>query len=152
MSRFKNYLESILVSLGLGILVSLLLRGSFNYDDLVKPPLAPPQILFPIVWTILYTLMGISYGVLKEKRLNTNEIRSVYYSQLFVNLIWPLIFFGLELRGIALIIIVVLVLLVIRMIIEFYNKNKLAGLLQVPYLVWLIFATYLKYQAYILNR
>jgi tryptophan-rich sensory protein len=152
MTRVKLYVQSILIPLGLGILVSLLLKESFNYDELIKPSIAPPSILFPIVWTIMYTLMGISYAILEEKGLNTTKVRKIYYGQLLMNLIWPIVFFGLQLRGVALMIIAVLVYLVLLMIKIFYHRNQLAGLLQIPYLLWLLFATYLNYQAYILNR
>ena len=151
MTKVKMYLQSILIPLGLGIIVSIFLKDSFDYDNLIKPTLAPPGWIFPIVWTILYSLMGISYAILKSKGMNTEEVSSIYGRQLFVNLLWPIFFFGLEQRGIALIFILVLVLLVIKMISIFYEKDQLAGLLQIPYLLWILFATYLNYQAFILN-
>lgn len=92
MSKIRLYLESIAIPLGLGILVSLVLKDSFNYDSLIKPNFAPPAILFPIVWTILYTLMGVSYARIKGKGINHDEVRKIYYSQLFVNLVWPILF------------------------------------------------------------
>ena len=151
MPKIRVYLEAILIPLGLGLLVSFFLKDSFQYDHLVKPSLAPPGWIFPIVWTILYSLMGISYAILKTKGLNNSEVKSIYYRQLIVNLIWPILFFGAEQRGIAFILILVLVLLVIKMTTIFYAQNKLAGLLQIPYLIWLLLATYLNYQAFVLN-
>lgn len=151
MSYLKIFAKTIAIPLGLGILISFLLRKSFQYDNLIQPNLAPPAILFPIVWTILYTLMGVSYGILTVKQLVDEEVNRMYYAQLIVNLVWPILFFGLEYRLLAFVTILLLDILVVLMIVTFYRKNQLAGLLQVPYLIWLLFATYLNYQIYWLN-
>ena len=152
MSNLKIYLKSILTTVILGAIIGFITSEFIDYSILQKPPLAPPSGLFPIVWTILYILMGISYGILKSNRLVDSEINLIYYSQLIVNLLWPIIFFVLEWRFIAFVWILLLVILVINMIIKFYNKNKLSGLIQIPYLIWLIFATYLNLGVYILNN
>lgn len=152
MSNFKVYLKSILTTVILGGLVGLIISGFIDYDTLQKPLLAPPSSIFPIVWTILYTLMGISYGILKSNGLVDSEINLIYYSQLIVNLLWPIAFFVLEWRFFAFLWIILLIVLVINMIIKFYDKNKLAGLLQIPYLIWLIFAAYLNLGVYLLNK
>lgn len=152
MSNFKIYLKSILTTVILGALVGFIISGFIDYNSLEKPSLAPPSSIFPIVWTILYTLMGISYGILKSNGLVDQEINLIYYSQLIVNLLWPIAFFVLEWRLFAFLWIILLIVFVINMIIKFYNKNKLAGLLQIPYLIWLIFATYLNLGVYLLNR
>lgn len=123
-----------------------------DYNTLQKPPLSPPGFLFGIVWTILYILMGISYGLLETRNLVDDEVKMAYYWQLTVNLIWPIIFFVLKWRLFACIWIVLLVILVINMIIKFYRKHKLAAYLQIPYLLWTIFATYLNIGVYILNK
>ena len=152
MSNFKIYLKSILTTVILGALVGFIISGFIDYNSLERPPLAPPSSIFPIVWTILYILMGISYGILKSNGLVDQEINLIYYSQLIVNLLWPIAFFVLEWRLFAFLWIILLIILVINMIIKFYNKNKLAGLLQIPYLIWLIFAAYLNLGVYLLNR
>ena len=152
MSNFKIYLKSILTTVILGALVGFIISGFIDYNSLEKPSLAPPSSIFPIVWTILYTLMGISYGILKSNGLVNQEINLIYYSQLVVNLLWPILFFVLEWRLLAFLWIILLIVLVINMIIKFYNKNKLAGLLQIPYLIWLIFAAYLNLGVYLLNK
>ena len=152
MSNFKIYLKSILTTVILGGLVGLIISGFIDYETLERPPFSPPSILFPIVWTILYILMGISYGILKSNGLVNQEINLIYYSQLVVNLLWPILFFVLEWRLLAFLWIILLIVLVINMIIKFYNKNKLAGLLQIPYLIWLIFAAYLNLGVYLLNK
>ena len=161
MSNLKIYVKSILITVILGGLVGFIISGYIDYSSLQKPPLAPPSSLFPIVWTILYILMGISYGLLKSKKLIYGEkcyyivdskINLIYYSQLIVNLLWPIAFFVLKWRFFAFLWIILLVVLVINMIIQFYNKNQLSGLLQIPYLLWLLFATYLNLGVYLLNR
>lgn len=152
MSNFKIYLKSILTTVILGGLVGLIISGFIDYETLERPPFSPPSSIFPIVWTILYILMGISYGILKSNGLVNQEINLIYYSQLIVNLLWPIAFFVLEWRLFAFLWIILLIVLVINMIIKFYNKNKLAGLLQIPYLIWLIFAAYLNLGVYLLNK
>ncbi len=152
MSKFKIYAKSILVPVIVGGIVGLIISGSMDYNSLVKPFLSPPSILFPIVWTILYILMGVSYGILKDKNLQDNETSFIYYLQLFVNAIWPIIFFVLKWRLFAFLWIIILVILIIIMIANFYKRNKLAGILQVPYLVWTLFASYLNISIYLLNR
>lgn len=152
MSNFKTYLKSIIIPLLLGGLVGLITGKMMNYGSLIKPPLAPPGIVFPIVWSILYILMGVSYAHLLTTNTNTEETKTSYYFQLFVNLLWPIIFFILKWRLIAFIWIILLLLLVINMIYQFYQANKTAGLIQIPYLVWVIFATYLNLFFYLLNR
>lgn len=134
-----------------GFLVGLIISGSMDYGDLVKPFLAPPKILFPIVWTIIYLLMGISYYILKKRDKVTEKIKIIYYIQLVVNLLWSIIFFLFKLRGLAIFWIIGLDLLVIYMLILFYNKDKLAFWLNILYLVWILFATYLTIQIFLLN-
>lgn len=148
----KIYTKSILIPVIIGSLVGLIISNSIDYNMLEKPPLSPPSILFPIVWTILYTLMGISYGILKQKKLVDSEIKYIYYLQLFVNATWSIIFFTLKLRLFSFIWILLLDMLVIIMIKCFYEKNKTAGLLQIPYLLWTLFATYLNLTIYVLNQ
>ena len=150
-SKIKAYAISILVPLVLGAIVGLLTSGSMKYDDLIKPVLAPPALLFPIAWSILYALMGISYGMLETKGLHDVDTRAVFYTQLVFNLIWPVLFFVFKWRFFAFIWIVVLDILVITMAVRFYKRDKTAGLLQLPYCAWVIFATYLNLSIYLLN-
>ena len=118
-----------------------------------RPPLSPSGIVFPIAWSILYLLMAISLYIVSEtKSLDIEKSYLIYIAQLIVNSLWTLLFFGLKLRLFSFIWIILLIILVIIMIKNFYDKNKLAGLLQIPYLLWLIFAGYLNLMIYILNR
>ena len=86
MEKLKIYAKSILIPVIIGGIVGILISNYIDYDSLIKPFLAPPSIVFPIMWTILYILMGISYGILKSKNLLNSEIKWIYYLQLFVNL------------------------------------------------------------------
>lgn len=152
MTKVKIYAKSILIPLVLGGIVGILISSSIDYDSVQKPFLSPPSMVFPIIWTILYILMGISKGILESKSLVDNNINIIYYVQLFVNLLWPVAFFVLKWRLFAFIWICLLAVLVLYMIIKFYEKNKLSGLLQIPYFIWTVFATYLNLFVYILNK
>ena len=152
MSKFKIYFKSILIPLLIGGIVSIIISGSIDYNSLQKPPFAPPSILFPIMWTILYILMGVSYGLLEERKLTDSSVNTIYYLQLFVNAFWSIFFFNLKWRLFAFVWIVLLVVLVFIMILTFYKKFKAAGLLQIPYLIWSLFATYLNLFIFLLNR
>ena len=122
-----------------------------DYNDLIKPTLSPPGIVFPIVWTIIYLLIGISYTLLKEKREVTKETKQLYYTQLVFNYLWTFIFFVFRLRLLSVLWIIILDVLVIVMTYQFYKQNKLSGILLIPYILWLIFATYLNISIYFLN-
>ena len=152
MSKFKIYFKSILIPLLVGGIVGFLISVSIDYNTLEKPPLSPPSILFPIMWTILYALMGVSYGILKSNNLIDSNINSIYYLQLFVNALWSIFFFILKWRFFAFVWILLLLALVIIMTIKFYNKNKIAGLIQIPYILWTAFATYLNLGIFLLNN
>ncbi len=152
MNKALIYIKSILIPLLIGVIVGFITSGYMDNSMLVQPSFAPPAILFPIVWTILYTLMGVSYGILKSNSLTDEKTNTIYYSQLFVNALWSFFFFVFEWRLFAFFWILLLIALVILMIIEFYKKNKIAGLLQIPYLLWIIFASFLNLAIYLLNR
>ena len=152
MNKIKIYIKSILIPVIVGGVVGLIISGSMDYNDLQKPFLSPPSIVFPIVWTILYILMGVSYGILESNSLADRKVNLIYYIQLFVNSLWSIFFFLLKWRLFAFIWIIILAILVIIMIKEFYKKNKIAGLLQIPYILWVLFASYLNISIYLLNR
>ena len=152
MEKIKLYAKTILVPVIVGGIVGFIISKSIDYNNLQKPFLAPPSIAFPIVWTILYILMGISYGILKSKKLTSKEIDVIYYLQLGFNAIWSIFFFSLKWRLFAFLWIIILAILIIIMIKKFYEKDKLAGLLQIPYLIWVLFASYLNISIYVSNR
>lgn len=143
LKKYKPYIIQFLIPLLVGALAGLLTRDSMGvYGEVIKPPLSPPPILFPIVWGILYVLMGISAVLIYKQE---GSVPLIYWLQLIVNFFWPIIFFNMEAFLFALIWIVLLLVLIVLMITEFYRINKLAGLLQIPYLIWTAFATYLTF-------
>ena len=93
MKKIKIYIKSILIPVIVGGIVGLIISSSIDYNSLERPFLAPPSIAFPIVWTILYILMGVSYGILKSKQLTDSEIDLIYYIQLGVNSLWSIFSF-----------------------------------------------------------
>ena len=111
MNKFKIYLKSILLPLILGGIVGLITSKTMDYETLAKPPLSPPGIIFPIVWSILYTLMGISFAQLEINNLHDNDTKKVYYEQLIVNLSWPIFFFTFKWRLFSILIILLLLLI-----------------------------------------
>lgn len=153
---WKALIISIAISLGIGFLSSFLAQNSMEvYMPLVKPPLSPPAWLFPVVWTILYILMGVSaYWIYKSDadEKEREKALSLYAFQLFFNFLWPIAFFNLGNYLLAFIILVILWLLIIAMIRQFYKIDKKAALLQIPYLLWVSFAGYLNLAIYLLNK
>ena len=145
-SKTKVYGISIALSLVIGGLSALFtMMGMEDYRLAEKPALTPPEIVFPIVWTILYTLMGISAArvwIASEDK-GSNGGLMLYAIQLVVNFFWSIIFFTLQAYGFAFFWLLFLWLLVLLMIISFSKTDKLAAYLQVPYLLWLTFAGYL---------
>lgn len=135
----------------LGSLVGLLISNQIDYQNLIKPPLAPPKIFFPIAWTIIYLLMGISYFILKRNIRYTEKESIIYYLQLFFNLLWSIIFFILKWRLVAVLWIIVLDFLVFYMIYLFYDKKPISAWLNIFYALWITFATYLSIGIYLLN-
>lgn len=152
MNKVLIYIKSILVPLLIGGLVGIVTSNYIDYNSLIQPSWAPPGFLFPIVWTILYALMGVSYGILKSNSLLDFKTSTLYYVQLFVNALWSIFFFVFKWRLFSFIWILLLIVLVYLMIKDFYSKNKVAGLIQLPYLLWIIFASFLNLAVYILNK
>lgn len=148
--KIKKLIIAILIPLLLGIIVSLFINTEI-YDVIIKPEISPPKIVFPIVWTILYILMGISnYIINKDNKKEVSNL--IYYISLAINLIWPIIFFNAQEYLISLLIIIILIIFVALTIIEYFKTSKISGYLQIPYIIWLLFALYLNYQVLILNR
>lgn len=141
----KKLIKNILIPVIMGGIVGLIISPFMNYNNLNKPSLSPPGIVFPIVWTILYIIMG--YSFYKQNEQN----KTIYYTQLIVNGLWPIIFFIFKWYLISTIWIILLIILVTIMIYKFYKENKIAGLINIPYLIWLFFALYLSFGVYLLN-
>lgn len=135
----------------IGSIVGLLISDNIDYTFLNKPPLAPPKIFFPIFWSIIYLLMGISYFILKKNNKDNKKINIIYYTQVFVNALWSVIFFILKWKFISIIWIILLDILVIYMIYLFFKEKKISAYLNLPYIIWILFASYLTIGIYILN-
>lgn len=153
--KLKPYVISVAISLGTGALAAFLTRGNMNiYETFRKPLLAPPMILFPIVWTLLYILMGISSAIVYEKGpgVNVSAALDIYRLQLAVNFLWSIIFFNVRAFLFAFLWLIFLWVLVFIMIKQFKKISPPAAYLQIPYFLWITFALYLNYMIYILNR
>lgn len=123
-----------------------------NIYAFINKPFNLPGVIFPIVWGILYFIMGVTvYIISLSNNPNKETAINIYFKQLFVNSLWTLIFFGLNLYLLAFLWILLLIGLVIIMIIKFVNINKFAGLLNILYLLWLLFAAYLNLSIVLLN-
>lgn len=152
--KWKELIISIAISLGVGALSGFLTRNSMSlYQELVKPSLSPPGWVFPLVWTILFILMGISaYMIYISDSKDKEQALRIYILQLMVNFYWSLVFFNMQAYLLAFIILIILWLLILLMIRKFSEINPIAGILQIPYLLWVTFAGYLNLAIYILNR
>lgn len=151
----KKLSISCAISLGIGALSSFIsMFGRDNFENAIKPPLNPPTWLFPIVWTILFLLMGISaYLVYKSDSDDQAKTKALtaYGVQLLINFFWPIIFFNLSAYLFASIWIIILLISIIIMIKLFYDIDRCAAYLQIPYLIWVCFATYLTLAITVLN-
>lgn len=155
--KFIPLIISIGIPLLIGGITSIIFPNiSSIYESLSKPFFSPPQIVFPIVWTILYILMGIaSYKVYIRKydNIDTSSALFVYALQLLLNFLWTIIFFGFRLYGLSFLELILLIIFVILTIIRFYSKaGKCAALLLLPYLIWLIYAGVLNFFIWMLNE
>ena len=153
---WKTYVFWILFTEAVGALSGWITReGSELYrTTMQKPPLAPPGIEFPIVWTILFALMGIGIARIyqaPESKMRTRSI-FVFLLQLIFNFYWSIIFFSFQAYGFAFIWLIVLWVLIVWMILSFRKVDRLAAWLQIPYLLWVTFAGYLNYAIWMLNQ
>lgn len=150
MKLIKN-LFYLLTPIILGTLIGILTSNSIDYNTLNKPPLSPPPILFPIIWSIIYILIGISYYLFKKNSFDDKLETIIYYIQLLINYTWSILFFTLKLRFFSIIWILLLIITIYLLISLFKQKNKVSAYLLIPYLLWCIYATYLNIGVYILN-
>lgn len=152
----KTYAFWILLSEAVGLLAGLLTRSATEaFGQLVaQPPLSPPAILFPIVWTVLYALMGFGAARIRLSSPSAERSRGInlFIAQLNVNFFWPLIFFNAQAYGFALLWLLLLWGLVLWMILTWHKIDPLAAKLQIPYLLWLTFAAYLNLGVWLLNK
>ncbi len=154
--NYKKLIISILIPLLVGGISAFLTRNSMEtFESVAKPPLSPPGWLFPVVWTILYILMGVaSYLVSTSNGPKTfsDSALAIYALQLVFNFFWSIIFFNMQAYLFAFLWLVALWLLILWTTVSFYKINKTAGLLMIPYLIWVTFAGYLNFGIYLLNK
>lgn len=136
--------------------LSALLTGSFSdfFDKYLEPPLLPAKWLFPVVWVILYAIMGLSAYLISMSEVETDKIKcalTVYWVQLAFNFSWSIAFFRLEWLWGGVAIIISLLLLIALMLIFFSKIDKRAALINIPYFLWVAFATYLNLATAIIN-
>ncbi len=148
LEKLKN-IGIIAIPLIVGLISTLFVDFNF-YKEINLPKIAPPAILFPIVWTILYILIGISlYLILRDGKTKENII--LFIVQLFINFIWVICFFKFRLFLGSFILIIILDCVVLYSILEYYKYNKVSSYLLIPYLLWILFASYLNWMVFILN-
>lgn len=154
--NWKTYAFWIVLAEAVGTLSGWLTREGteiFN-QTAIQPPLSPPAVVFPIVWAILYALMGIGAARISMAPQSKARNRSLnlFLAQQIINFFWSLIFFNAQAYGFAFLWLLLLWALVLWMILTFRTVDPLAAKLQIPYLLWLTFAAYLNFGVWILNR
>lgn len=153
--QLKPYLVSILIALAVGALGGIVTsNGMPNYEQIIKPALTPPSIVFPIVWTILYILMGISAAMVwKQESSKQRRFALIIYAlQLVLNFLWSYLFFSMQAYFLSFVCLLVLWVLIVMMIWSFSRVDPRAARLQIPYLLWVTFAGYLNFAVWLLNR
>ena len=153
MKKVKPYIFSILLSLAVGGLSALVTAGNMNiYDKINTPPLSPPGWLFPVVWTVLFILMGVSSAsVFKSRSTKKDDALFVYGISLVLNFAWSIFFFNMQSFLLSFVILVALWLSILLTIIRYYKIDKISAWLQLPYLIWVTFAGYLNFAIILLN-
>lgn len=150
--NIKKLIINILIPVFLGSFIGFLTSKYNNYNELKLPIFAPPSYIFPIMWTILYILLGISsYIIVESNSSDKKDALFIYGTQLFINLFWSIWFFIFKFYLISYIWILLLIGFIYVMIKKFYSINKPSAYIQIPYLLWTIFASILNISIYILN-
>lgn len=149
----RPYVVSVVLVLALSGIVGWITSDAMGlYEAAAKSPLTPPSSIFPIVWTILYILMGVGAAMVWRTDFpGRNRALKVYGLQLLVNLIWSILFFNLQMYGFAFFWLLLLLVLIAVMIGLFWRVSPTAAILQIPYLIWVAFASYLAYSIWVLN-
>lgn len=151
--NYPKLAASIIIPLAAGFIGSLFTTSSIPtwYSALNKPSFSPPNWIFFPVWTVLYILMGIALYVVWQKGTNVKAAMSIFGTQLALNVLWPIIFFGMRSPFYALIEILVLWVSIALTIRAFWKISKTAGNLLIPYILWVSFAAFLNYSVWMLN-
>lgn len=155
MEKIIKLTISLIIPLLIGFLGSFFTTSSVNswYTTINKPFFNPPNWIFAPVWTVLFILIGLSFYYVWINNFDNQKYKviSIYYAQLFLNLLWSILFFGMRSPLFSLIEIIILCVVIVFNILIFYKVSKKAGLLLLPYLFWVIFASFLNFSIYMLN-
>ena len=145
---FKKLVVSFSIVAILVLISMIFTKGTMDfYKEIIKPDIAPPAILFPIVWTVLYTIIAITlYRFIDDK-----GVRNLILVNLFINIIWPILFFRFKLILFSIFWLILIIISLILLLLKIYKKDKVYAYLNLPYLIWLFFALYLNLMIYMLN-
>lgn len=154
-SKLKVYGLFILITEAVGTVAGLLTTlGMEKYSAVEKPALTPPEIVFPIVWTILYALMAVGAARvwLTEESEEKDKGLKLYIVQLGMNFLWSILFFNFQAYGFSFFWLLGLLLVIVLMTLTFYKSDRISAYLQIPYILWVSFAGYLNFMVWLLNR
>lgn len=159
--KYKKYIPSYLVAIAIpllfGMISALLTKDNMQiFDEITKPPLSPPAALFPIAWGILYILMGVSSAMIynsinDQNRDLARQALTYYIISLAFNFLWSILFFNLRVFAIAVLCLAILLFFIIKTALSYFKINRVAAYLQIPYILWVIFAGYLNIAIAIIN-
>ncbi|KDR96739.1 TspO and MBR related proteins [Peptoclostridium litorale DSM 5388] len=156
MKNIKDMLVAIAIPEAVGMLSALLTADTMMvYMDLRRPSFSPPGWMFGPVWTLLYALMGYAsfrIWVKRKEDSNASSALGVYSLQLFLNFIWTILFFRMQLRGVAFVDIILLLAFIVLTTVKFFNIDRFAGYIMIPYIMWVSFASVLNYAFWSINR
>ena len=146
---FKKLVVSFSIVAILVLISMIFTKGTMDfYKEIIKPDIAPPAILFPIVWTVLYTIIAITlYRFIDDK-----GVRNLILVNLFINIIWPILLFRFKLILFSIFWLILIIISLILLLLKIYKKDKVYAYLNLPYLLWLFFALYLNLMIYMLNK
>ena len=145
---FKKLIIAFSVVSGLVLISMIFTKNSMSlYEEMIRPDIAPPPIVFPIVWTVLYTIIAITLYQFWDDKM----IRNAIIINLIINIIWPILFFKFELFLVSAIWLVLIIVTLIYELVQIYKKNKVFAYINLPYLLWLFFALYLNIMIFTLN-
>lgn len=150
------YIAAVAIPISVGLLSTIFTKDNMNvYEELIVPNVAPPSYVFPIVWTALYTLMGVSSAMIYNRR-NTDKLKvrqalTAYAISLVINFGWSIIFFNANAFLLSFLWLILLLYFIIKTISEYRRIEPVAAYLQIPYALWVIFAGYLNIAIYFLN-
>ncbi|MCH5198092.1 MAG: tryptophan-rich sensory protein [Oscillospiraceae bacterium] len=151
--QWKKLIISIAVPLAVGGLSALLTKnGMQSFETISKPPLSPPAWIFPVVWTVIYVLMGAACYIVWTTQQKEQNALFYYGIQLFFNFFWSIIFFNIKNYLFAFIWLLMLLAAIIAATVKFFQTKRSAGYLMIPYIIWVTFAGYLNLGIYLLNR